>query len=131
MIYLDTSAVAKLALPEMESEVLARWVNQHSETALVTSALTQIELSRAAMRAGLAPGDLDALSQFAFLPIDSRVVAIASQLAPPTLRSLDAIHLASATVLREDLTQFVTYDHRQAHAATELGLPVIAPGQAS
>lgn len=61
------------------------------------------------------------------LPIDEHTVASAGRLRPPSLRSLDAIHLATALSIREDLDAFVTYDRRLGEAVTTAGLSVAAP----
>ena len=62
------------------------------------------------------------------LALDPELLDQAATLAPAArLRSLDAVHLASAQVLGADLEALVTYDHRMEEAATALGLPVAAP----
>lgn len=62
------------------------------------------------------------------MAIDDPVVAAAAAFTDPMLRSLDAIHLASAMRLAPDLTAFVTYDKRLAAAAANFHLPVVIPG---
>lgn len=128
MLYLDTSALTKLVLPEPESAVLRSFLEEGS--VVVTSALTRTELTRAAMRHGA--GNTDAvstvLSVVAFVSLRDELLDAAGRLAPTRLRSLDAIHLASALTLRDDLDAFVAYDARLVDAAAALGLPVASPG---
>lgn len=68
------------------------------------------------------------VAHVALIKVDDRVLKAAAQLDPPTVRSLDAIHLASALRLGDSLTAFVSYDARQLEAAASLGLPVTSPG---
>ena len=63
-----------------------------------------------------------------FVELDAEIASLAGRLEPSSLRSLDAIHLASALALGHEIDTFVTYDARQADAATALGLNVEAPG---
>ena len=64
---------------------------------------------------------------FALLRVNEQVLAAASLIDPPTVRTLDAIHVASASTLRPALTAFVSYDARQIEAATAATLPVVTP----
>jgi predicted nucleic acid-binding protein len=61
--------------------------------------------------------------------VDDAVLAVAAVLTPPSLRSLDAIHLATALRLGDDLGVFLAYDERLLRAAAAHGLPVAGPGQ--
>jgi uncharacterized protein len=96
----------------------------------VASALTRIESTRALRRASFAfefefePILAETFRTIDFMPIDERIVALASRVEPPLLRSLDAIHLASALTLGSELEALVTYDRRLAEAAGQLGIPV-------
>lgn len=131
MIYLDSSALMKLVRREDETEALRKWLNLRPEHPVVTSELGRIEVLRAARRArGPAPaearavvGDLDLVS------FDRAVQDVACDIGDPSLRTLDALHLASALLLGEGLTAFVAYDHRLAEAAEAAGLVVATPGQ--
>lgn len=60
--------------------------------------------------------------------LDDELLADAAEIDPLILRSLDAIHLAAARRLGRDLGSLVTYDHRMARAAREMGFTVEAPG---
>ena len=128
--YLDTSALVKLVAPEPESAVLRQWLEARAE-ALVTSDLARTELFRAVRRvlpksAPLARQVLDTLT---VLRLETSVFEEAARLEPPGLRSLDALHLAAALLLDDDLLGVVTYDERLAEATRLLGYPVLAPGR--
>ncbi|MBV8932297.1 MAG: type II toxin-antitoxin system VapC family toxin [Kutzneria sp.] len=127
MIYLDSCAVIKLLVPEPESAALGMWLSQAAEP-LVSSELLQVEVHRTLIRLGAAE-QLHAitdelLASITALPL-ARVLASASRLPNPSLRSLDALHLATALSIKS--TRFVTYDERLAAAATEAGLAVVGP----
>jgi uncharacterized protein len=128
MIYLDTSAALKLVVPEAETHALERWMTERAEVARASSRLLRIELLRAVSRC--APHRLDrahtVLSGVVLLGMDE-VAPAAESIGGPQLRSLDAIHLASAQVLRSALTAFVAYDKRLITAGQALGLPVVSP----
>jgi predicted nucleic acid-binding protein len=130
--YLDASAIAKLVTDEPESAALRQWVGTH--TRRLTSRITTVEVPRALRRKGpksveLAERALDAAFQaMTIVELDQGVAHAASQLDPPALRSLDAVHLASALVAGPELDGFVTYDLRLADAARTAGLEVVAPG---
>jgi predicted nucleic acid-binding protein len=68
------------------------------------------------------------LQRLVLLPIDEAVIHQAATLSPPSLRTLDAIHLATALSLGADLGILIAYDERLLHAAAERGLPVASPG---
>ncbi len=132
VLYLDSSAIVKLAVREPETgaleEELRRW------PLCATSSITTIEVRRATARAReqqrqvLAPRDVTALlSTTVEMVLTERVRQTASTLAPPDLRTLDAIHVASALALGADLAGVVTYDLRMRQAAEKRRLPVLAP----
>ncbi|MER7330680.1 MULTISPECIES: type II toxin-antitoxin system VapC family toxin [unclassified Micromonospora] len=135
MIYLDSAAVIKLLRREPGTEQLVGWLNERSGTSLVASALVEVEVPRALRRA--APQALvgvpTVLSRLYRVEIDATVRAAAGAYAEPLLRSLDAIHLATAEILARqagaDFVAFVTYDRRLLDAAKAVGLPVASPGQ--
>lgn len=131
MLYLDTSALMKLCHLEAGSATLQRWLAAHPGE-WVTSALTEVELTRAIARANasaLAHVPL-VLARCDRLDIDERVRADAAVLTPTELRSLDAIHLATAVEFVSDLEAFITYDKRLGESAAAAGLTVVAPASA-
>ncbi|MGI8646836.1 MAG: VapC toxin family PIN domain ribonuclease [Acidimicrobiales bacterium] len=129
MIYLDTSALVKLVLTEAESSALRTWLDQRASSAKVSSEIVHVELPRAVARSNpiMLPSAMQITSGMQIVPITPRVLALAATMPPPALRSLDAIHLASALQLTEHLTAFVAYDTRLAEAAEAAGLNVVAP----
>jgi uncharacterized protein len=130
VIYLDTSAFVKLIWSEYETPALQAFLAQRGELLLVSSSILVVEARRAMLRedaAQLPRADL-LLTRIGQLGVTRAVLEAASRLPDPTVRSLDAIHLATALQLRPDLEALVTYDHRLAAAAERQGLPVTAPG---
>ncbi len=126
MLYLDSSALVKLAVDEAESGVLAGAVQGRR---LHSCALARTEVPRAAARAvteGLARGRR-VLAVCRLVRLDVRLLDAAAELQPPALRSLDAIHLAAALTLGSALDAVITYDERMADAARAIGLEVRAP----
>jgi predicted nucleic acid-binding protein len=133
MIYLDTSALVKLIRVEPESAQLADWLDEQTELRWITSTLTEVELPRALIRAGALTGLAavpTVLARLDKFEIDTVVRSIAAAYQNPALRSLDAVHLATAQVAVSiaPLTAFVAYDTRLAEAAAALGMTAIAPG---
>jgi predicted nucleic acid-binding protein len=130
LVYLDASAIVKLAMPEPESSALFAWLIEHPDH--VTSALARVEVRRALRRAGVAPAVLrravSVLETIAAVPIDRGVIEAAGELEPPDLRSLDTIHLATALSIGADLAGMVTYDDRLSAAAARVGVQVWTPG---
>ena len=128
--YLDASALVKLAALEAESAALEHAVLNHE--ALFTSELSVVELHRAMNRTGVpaAADQADAVLDAMFLAaLTPAIRAQAGRLEPATLRTLDAIHVATAVSLALPDLVFVTYDDRQARAAQAIGLRVLQPGK--
>lgn len=128
--YLDSSAIVKFAVAERESAALARWRRALDDgDVLMTCELAVAEVLRAVGRVGgdtgVALAHLDALDQLA---VDRDLLLVAGTLAPSSVRTLDAIHLAAALAAGEELGGVVTYDDRMALAAEDLGLIPLAPG---
>ena len=126
-VYLDSSAIVKLAVHEPESEALRRHLRRGRPW--LSSALARTEVLRAVWPAGedaLAAGRR-VLARCDLVRLNDRVLDRAGAMEPETLRSLDAIHLATAERLGDDLGGLVTYDGRLAHAARRLGLRVSSP----
>ena len=124
--YIDSSAIIKLILLEPESLALRRFLSDQS----ISSSIARLEVLRTIDRLG---GDLTAaarerLSSLSYVELDPAVLSIAESFRQyPTLRSLDAIHLASAILIREHIDGVITYDKGMAACATAMGLKVFAP----
>jgi predicted nucleic acid-binding protein len=129
MIYIDTSALVKLLFDEPESSALTYWLTLKNDIPKVSSDLSTVELLRTCQRIdeSLADDARRLLDGVDLVPIDHAIVEQAAILIPRELRSLDAIHLASALSLNDDLTDFVAYDVRLYSAAARAGLPVVSP----
>lgn len=126
--YLDSSALVKLAVAEPQSAALRRYVLR-GRRVHVSSALSRTEVMRALLHLGPAAvrRGRDVLAGVELLRVSDRVLIAASELLPAEVRSLDAIHLATAQELGSDLDRVITYDERMAKAATSLGLSVVSP----
>ncbi|MDQ6771876.1 MAG: type II toxin-antitoxin system VapC family toxin [Candidatus Dormibacteraeota bacterium] len=128
LAYLDTSAFVKLVVREAESTALTRFLARWPERASAT--LLRAEAIRALRRAGL-DADVGAARRLfetlRLVRIDEPLLDRAGVLEPRELRSLDALHLATALGLGPDLGVFVTYDRRMGEAAEQVGLPVRSP----
>ena len=129
MIYLDSSALIKLALTEPESAALARWLAERADQPLVSSALHRAEVPRAVWRAepGALPRSYRVIKRIARVALTAEVLENSATLPPQALSPAHAIHLASALALREHLTAFVAYDEDLLAAAKGIGLPVASP----
>ena len=129
LVYLDSSALVKLVVREPESDALVTFLHDYPDR--VSSALALAEVPRALRRAALGPAarrrGQAVLARVALVDVDRRVLTIAAMIDPPTIRTLDAIHLATALTLHEDLASFVTYDRRLGVAAERADLPVRVP----
>ncbi|MFJ9842926.1 type II toxin-antitoxin system VapC family toxin [Kitasatospora sp. NPDC101155] len=132
MIYLDSCAILKLLVPETESAALRTFLSSHGSEGHATSALAQVEVPRALIRIGAPQHLLDAaanlLDRTLRIRLSDPILRAASQFPAQHLRTLDAIHLASAEHLEHALTAFVTYDKCLGDAADGRDLPVTSPG---
>ena len=126
LVYADSSALMMLVIRERESAVLKRWLTGKR---VVSSRIAEVEVSRGARRSGREPRPRveELLGEIDLIELDDRVVSRAVRLDPPELRSLDAIHLATALSIADDLDGFVTYDRQLGRAASAAGLPVATP----
>ncbi len=128
-IYFDTSALAKLILVEEESQALRGWVGARRGIPRITNVVGVVELQRLAARVSQSALNtaIQLLTRIDQLDMTPIALARAAQLPPPHVRTLDALHIASASELT-DLETIVTYDLRMISAATGYGLPVASPG---
>lgn len=125
--YLDSSAIVKLAVREPESLALRRYLRRRRP--LVSSALARTEVLRALLPVGAeaAARGRNVLQRLDLVRVNDRILNAAGALLPPELRSLDAIHLATARELGDELGALVTYDDRMVAAAKRLGYRIVQP----
>ena len=129
MIYLDSSAAVKLVHAEPETRALRDWLDERADISWVSSVLVEVESYRALARhapdaGSRLPAVLDLIDVVELTP---QICATACILRPTSVRSLDAIHLATALQFGGRLTAFIAYDTRLADAARAAGLPVEVP----
>lgn len=126
--YLDTSAAVKLVVEEKGTKALRRWL-EAATVPVVSSDLLRTELLRATRRG--APDRVQqarvVLDSLVLITVSTDLFERAGVLEPDLLRSLDALHLAAALDLGDDLDGIVTYDDRLAAAAAAVGVAVVAP----
>ncbi len=127
MVYLDASAIVRIVADEPGSAATVAFLRDH-ETRL-TSVVSSVEVPRAVARKrdDAAQASAAFLERLVIVALDRSIVTRAAALAPPALRTLDAIHLATALEFGRELDAFVTYDARLGAAARAMGLPVEAP----
>ena len=125
-VYLDTSAAAKLLAAEKESDALTAYLaNQGSADRPASSMLLETELRRFALRTGLHQSAVsDVLARIDLVEPDRSLFTEAGLMPGANLRSLDALHVATA--LRLDARVVVAYDHRLQQAARAVGLATAA-----
>lgn len=129
MIYFDTSALVKLIVREPESTALASWLGEHSSEVRVISDIGRVELVRTAQRvsASTTTRAHALLRHLDTLRVTDSVIERAQTIGGPHLRTLDALHLASAASIRPSLTALCGYDRRLLDAADAAGLPTASP----
>jgi predicted nucleic acid-binding protein len=125
--YIDTSALIKLVVTEPETEALHSALQQYRHH--FASDLIVIELLRSVRKQGshLFESAKGVISGLALCPITRQVTALASTIDPPYLRSLDAIHLATAQLHAQHIEAFITYDRKLHTAAEAAGIKVLSP----
>lgn len=130
MIYFDSSALLKLVFEEHESAALAAWFADQQGRPTCSSQLAKVEVLRAARRIEPAavPAARQLVVQLDLIPITTVLIEDAAEVGSAPLRTLNAIHLASAISLGSALTAFVVYDPRLAAAAKDAKLPIVRPG---
>jgi len=125
--YLDSSAILKLIFAENERRSLVKAIGS---AGLTTSIISRVEIIRTVQRSAPSAVDnaQDVLAQFFFVPINDAVIRIAESFtASTTLRSLDAIHVASALFTQNLIFGIITYDKSMKISAERLGIRVLAP----
>ncbi len=128
-LYLDSSALVKLVTREPESAALLSLLEPRPE--VVSSVLARVEVLRAVARVRGSKRTLEwaraVLSRVVLVAMDDPILETAATVAPVDLRSLDALHLATALTLRPEIEAIVSYDARLNEAAKAVGLPVLTP----
>jgi predicted nucleic acid-binding protein len=126
--YLDTSAAVKLVSHEAGSAAMVGWVGDHKGQ-IVSSDLLRTELLRVTRRSAPAqmPRARRVLDGIMLIEVATSIFERAGDLGPDSLRSLDAVHLAAALALGDELDGIVTYDEQLARAAGLHGIAVVAP----
>jgi predicted nucleic acid-binding protein len=138
VIYFDTSALVKVIRTEPETFALRGYLRDRADQTPVSSALVRAEVARTVLRTADADGTVDprlmatahrAIRQLMLWKVSDEVLRTTWDIPGRYLRALDAIHVATALRINEQLSlsAFVTYDQRQAEAARAVGLPVDAP----
>ncbi|MFN0148119.1 MAG: type II toxin-antitoxin system VapC family toxin [Dehalococcoidia bacterium] len=127
LAYVDSSGLVKLAVREVESQALVEFLAGHR---MACSSLALTEVVRAVVRSdeSARSSAVAVLARVIFVETSPPLLRHAARLLPPELRSLDAIHVASALSLGGELNLFVTYDRRMREAAERVGLRVESPG---
>ncbi len=124
--YLDTSAFLKLLTMEEESEAMRQWFMSHDS--VWSSQLLQTEALRAGARLDIDTTVIeDALDTISLVMPSVATFYAAGRLSPPSLRSLDALHLAAAMEIGADLEGVISYDERLSGAARAVSLTVLTP----
>lgn len=127
-LYLDSSAFVKLVVEERETAAVRTYLAERTARR-VSSALLRTESLRAVRHLG--PDALalvrDGLRRVDLIGIDDRILDAAGTLEPQVLRTLDAVHLATAVAVGDDLETIVTYDEWMVEAARLVGLPTATP----
>ena len=129
LYYADTSAVIKLLTEETDSRAFAAFYDSHADAEWVSSDLLRVELARAVSRVMpvMLPNARELLMAFSYIATDEDIIDAAMNEPDRMLRSLDAIHLATARLLGPDLDALISYDDRLIGAADDAGLKTISP----
>lgn len=127
MVFLDSSALVKLVIREPETPALRRYLATRPQR--IACQLVRTEVPRAVRQFG--PRALakarSVLERVEIVRLDDDLLDAAALIDPAVVRSLDAIHLATAQLLARELEAVVTYDSRMRTAAERIGLAVVAP----
>ena len=128
MIYLDSSALVTIVVERRYAKALRTYLDQHATLRTITSTIGFVETVRTCDQLGSYPNLMSRLLRDHEEVRLTNVVRDAAVHVPGKLRTLDALHVASAQQLGPELTALVTYDRRMAEAARDNGLPVAMPG---
>lgn len=129
ILYLDASAIITKVTKRKNIRALNEYIQQNSSAVLATNVIGFVETIRKSDEYGDYPNLMRELSeQYTKIPITARICDSAAYL-PRGLKSMDAIHVASAMELQRELLALVTYDEQMARIAHRIGLPVAMPGK--
>jgi predicted nucleic acid-binding protein len=126
-VYLDTSVLGRVLLDEPDTPAIRRELGHFERH--VSSGLLSVELHRLGLRENMLALVSELLSGKVLIPVDAEILTAAETIAPPTVATLDAIHLATAVSLSSagQLDALMTYDKQLATGAREHGIEVLAP----
>jgi predicted nucleic acid-binding protein len=124
-VYLDSSALVKLVAVETETAALTR--SLRDVAARVSSEITVVEVRRAGRRFALEEHAGAVIDGLVVLELTPEILEASASVDPPTLGTLDAIHLATALANREHVDRFVAYDRALLSAAEAAGLQTASP----
>lgn len=127
-VYVDTSALGRVLLDEADRGAIVEALADFEQ--VVASRLLRVELRRLGARRGVLDRADSLLGGISLIPMDNRILTAVETLAPTTVGTLDAIHLATAIALREGgkLKTLMTYDRQLANGARQHGITVLTPG---
>ncbi|MFI6042974.1 type II toxin-antitoxin system VapC family toxin [Nocardia sp. NPDC051321] len=129
ILYLDASAIITKVTERKYVRSLNEYIQRHSSAELATNSIGFVETIRKSDEYGDFPNLMRELSeQYTKIPVTDRICDSAAYL-PRGLKSMDAIHVASAMLLQRELLALVTYDEKMAKVAHQIGLPVAMPGR--
>ncbi len=126
-VYLDTSVLGRILLDEPDTQAIRRELGHFDRH--ISSGLLSVELHRLGLRVNMLAVVSELLSGTVLIPVDTEILAAAETITPPSVATLDAIHLATAARLSNagKLDALMTYDRQLATGAREHGLEVLAP----
>ncbi|MFE9582529.1 PIN domain-containing protein [Nocardia sp. NPDC006044] len=125
---MDASAIITKVVGRAHADALDRFLGRHPAAAPATSSIGFVESVRECDRLGDYPNLMrDMINEYVNIPLTGRIRDLAAYL-PRGLKSMDAIHVASATQLGSELLALVTYDKTMAKVARQQGLPIAMPG---
>lgn len=109
---------------------MREWLSTQASVPKVSSQLAKVEVMRACRRVGVdaIAEARDLLAGLHLIPMSAEVVSDATEMGDPTLRTVDALHLASALSIRDDISAFIAYDRRLIAAASSVSLDAQSPG---
>lgn len=126
--YVDTSALVKLLIGEAESAALTRFLGSSEVSSLVSSQLLATELGRFAQSMDVPDNEVDEVLRSVSLVLPSASTFDVARRLPGSLRSLDALHLATALEIAPDIAGVLGYDRHLLAAAADNGFQVVSPG---